>query len=249
MDTANANILICEDDTSASMEAAERFVCAAVRAVAKRGAFYVAISGGNSPKGMFGLLASREFEDLVPWQRTELFFADERCVPPESHESNYRNAFDLLLSTVPIADSNIHRMRGEDPPDAAAEAYEEELHGVMGTPPRFDLIMLGMGSDTHTASLFPGSPALQETGRHVVSNYVEKLNTHRLTLTLPVINHAEQVIILTFGEDKAEALAQAFHDPIDLNLHPVQGVRPTSGHLLWIVDRPAASKLYLDGHR
>lgn len=239
----NANILICEDGKNASQEAAERFACAAVRAVAKRGVFYVAISGGNSPRGMFELLAGREFEDLVPWARTELFFTDERCVPPESDESNYKMAFGLLLSTVPIPEANIHRMHGEDPPDVAAEAYEEELLRVMGPSPRFDLIVLGMGADTHTASLFPGTAALEETGRHVVANYVEKLNTHRLTLTLPVINHAEQVVVLTFGPDKADALAQALHGPVDTNLHPIQAVRPTSGHLLWIVDREAAAKL------
>lgn len=243
MDPVNTNMLVCEDEKNASCEAAERFACAAVRAVAKRGVFYVAIPGGNSPRGMFEMLSSREFEELVPWARTELFFTDERCVPPESDESNYKLASGLLLSTVPIPEANIHRMHGEDPPETAARQYEEEMLRVMDSSPRFDLIVLGMGMDTHTASLFPNSPALLETGRHVVANYVEKLNTYRLTLTLPVMNHAEQVIILAFGPDKADPLAEVLHGPVDTNLHPVQGICPAAGHLLWIVDRAAASKL------
>lgn len=243
MDPVNANILVCEDERNASLEAAERFVCAAVRAVAKRGVFYVAIPGGSSPRGMFGLLCGREFEDMVPWTRTELFFTDERCVPPESDESNFKLASELLMSTVPIPEVNIHRMRGEDPPEIAAEAYENELVRVMGPRPRFDLIVLGMGTNTHTASLFPNSPALQETGKHVVANYISSLNTYRLTLTFPAINQAEQVIILAFGADKSAPLAEVFRGTADTDLHPVQAIQPTSGHLLWIVDRAAASKL------
>lgn len=243
MGSIAANLLICVDDKGASREAADRFACAAVRAVAKRGMFSVAVPGGSSPRSMFEILASRDYEDIVPWSRTEFFFTDERCVPPESDESNYKLAFDLLLSTVPIPDLNIHRMLGEKPPDEAAERYEEEMHQVLGSIPRFDLVILGMGTDTHTASLFPNSPALLESGRHVVANYVEKLGSHRLTLTLPVINHAEQVLILAFGSDKAPPLAEALHGAVDTNQHPVQGVRPTSGHLLWVVDRAAASKL------
>lgn len=243
MSMENANILICQDDSAASMEAAERFACAAVRAVAKRGAFYVAVSGGSSPKRMYEILASRDFADLVPWARTELFFTDERCVPPESEDSNYRMVNKLLLSTVPIPESNVHRFHGEDPPEAAAAAYEHEIHRVMGGNPLFDLIVLGMGPDSHTASLFPNSPALREGGRHAAANYVEKLGACRLTLTIPTINHSESVIILAMGEGKADALAEVLNGPIDMDIHPVQAIQPMHGRLLWIVDRQAASRL------
>lgn len=243
MDEMRANIMVCESAKAASIEAAERFACAAVRAVARYGVFHVAVPGGSSPKSMYELLARPEFRDLAPWSRTELFFTDERCVPPDSAESNYGAVRNQLVSLVPLPEPNVHRMRGEDDPEAAADAYEEELHKVMGVSRRFNLIVLGMGADTHTASLFPGSSALTATGRHVVPNYVERLHSYRLTLTLPVINQAEQVIVLAFGSDKAQALADALRGPEDVNRHPVQGVQPVSGHLLWLVDREAASKL------
>lgn len=243
MDGTPYNLLICEDAESAAREAAERFACAAVRAVAKRGAFHVAVPGGSSPRGMFHYLASRDFQQLVPWSPTELFFTDERCVPPESDESNYRLVSESLLSEVAIAEDSIHRMRGEDTPEQAALDYESELHRAMGPSPCFDLIVLGMGVDTHTASLFPNSNAVLETGKHVVADYVEKLGAYRLTMTLPLINNAEQVMILVHGADKAASLAEVMQGPRDSCLHPVQGVRPISGRLLWIVDRAAASLL------
>jgi 6-phosphogluconolactonase len=243
MDAGRANILVCKDAKSASQEAAERFACAAIRSVAERGGFFVAVCGGRDPVGMYETLAGREFVEIVPWVLTELFFTDERCVPPESEDSNYRLVYRLLLSTVPIPAPNIHRFKGEDPPEAAAAAYEREIHEVMGTTPRFDLIVLGLGDDAHVASLFPNTPVLHEAGRHAVAGYVEQLGAHRLTLTFPVINHARQVIILALGSGKAEALAVAMKGPLDVNLHPVQGVDPKSGHLLWIVDNEAASGL------
>lgn len=243
MDTGHANILICEDENAASREAAERFACASVRAVAERGAFNVAVPGGHSPRGMYELLAAREFSALIPWAHTEFFFTDERCVPPDSDQSNFRMVSELLLSTVPISEANVHRFRGEDSPDLAADRYEQEIEAVMGDSPRFDLIVLGMGDDTHAASLFPNSPALRESERHAAANYVEKLGVHRLTLTITVINHAESVIILAFGSGKADALAEVLNGPVDTDLHPVQAIHPVSGHLLWIIDRAAASRL------
>ena len=243
MRTGHSNILICQDDKAASREAAERFVCTAIRAVAERGTFLVAVSGGSSSKGLYELLSSRGYSELVPWTHTELFFADERCVPPESEESNYRMVHRLLLSTVPIPESNVHRFHGEDPPELAANAYEQEIHSVMGDSPCFDLIVLGMGADTHTASLFPFSPALKESGRHAVASYVETLGAYRLTLTVPLINHAESVIVLALGEAKATALATAVNGPIDTDAHPIQSIHPTHGRLLWIVDQAAASRL------
>jgi len=243
MDTRGENLLICADQVAASHEAAERFLCAAMRSVAERGSFFVAVCGGRSPVGMYEALAGREFADLVPWEFTELFFTDERCVPPESEDSNYRLVNHYLLSAVPIPEPNTHRFRGEDPPQQAAERYEREMHEVIGSIPRFDLIVLGLGQNTHIASLFPNTAALDEVGRHAVANYVGELDAHRLTLTFPVINHARQVLILAFGTDKAEALAVALTAPRDVSRRPVQGVHPTSGHLLWIADNAAASRL------
>ena len=243
MDIRRANILICEDEAAASREAAERFTCAAVRAVAERGSFYVAISGGTTPRGMLENLASEQNLPVFPWYRTELFFADERCVPPDSSDSNYRMVHELLLATVPIPETNVHRFEGELDPDIAAERYEEEIHRVMGWDPRFDLIVLGMGEDTHTASLFPHTPALHETGRHAIANYVHKLNAHRLTMTFQLINRACNIIILAFGKNKAQALSDAMCRCDDIELHPIQAVRPSQGRLLWIVDRAAASML------
>ncbi len=243
MDVGSANILVCRDSNAASQEAAERFACAAVRSVAERGEFFVAVCGGRDPVGMYEALAGREFVEIVPWQLTELFFTDERCVPPESDDSNYREVHRLLLATVPIPASNIHRFRGEDPPEQAAESYEREIREVMGPSPRFDLIVLGLGDNTHVASLFPKTDALHEVGRHAVANYVDELGAYRLTLTFPIINHARQVIILALGSRKAEPLSLALHGPSDPDLCPVHGVDPTSGHLLWVVDNDAASSL------
>lgn len=237
-----STVVICPDEKAASREAAERFVCSAVTSVAARGVFTVAVSGGSTPKRMYEMLA-RDSSELIPWMETELFFADERCVPPESDQSNYRNVHELLLATVPIPETNVHRARGEDEPEAAARKYESEIHEVLGESPAFDLIVLGMGADTHTASLFPHSPALRETGRHFVANYVEKLSEHRLTLTLQTINQAATVIILAFGKEKAPAVGDALLGAVDVESHPVQAVHPTHGRLLWILDRAAASHL------
>jgi len=243
MKTGHANILVCEDEKAAGREAAERFACLAIRAVALRGAFYVAVPGGTSPRGMFEMLASHEFVDVIPWSRIEIFFTDERCVPPESEDSNFRLVHNLLLSSVPVPEQNMHRFCAEYPPEVAAEEYEKELREVMGHQPRFDLIVLGMGKDTHTASLFPGSPALDERERLAVSHYVKQLNTCRLTLTLPVLNNAENVMILAFGEEKSEPLTQVLLGETNIRLHPVQAIQPHNGHLLWIADQASASRL------
>ena len=242
----HSTVLICPDEKLASREAAERFVCAAVRSVAIRGVFTAAVSGGNTPKGMYKILSRDEYSDLVPWAQTELFFADERCVPPESEQSNYRSVRELLLSTVPIPETNVHRAHGEDSPEEAANKYDKEIHEVLDDNPSFDLIILGMGADTHTASLFPHSSAIHEVGRHAVANYIEKLDAYRLTLTYPVIRQAETVIVQAYGDEKASAVREALLGPIDVDSHPVQGVCPTHGRLIWILDRASASHLIAD---
>jgi 6-phosphogluconolactonase len=238
-----ANILVCRDPQAVAEEAAEQFICAAQRSVAERGAFFVALSGGYSPRGTYKYLASEAIRDQVPWGKTFVSFTDERCVPPDHEESNYKLVNDLLLSKVPISPSNVCRFPGELPPVEAALQYEQVLRYRMGQDPRFDFILLGMGQDTHTASLFPNSPALNESTRLAVENFVARLNAYRLTLTIPVLRNARQIVILALGKQKASAVRDVLQGPTDEQAHPVQAIRPKNGRLLWIIDQEAASEL------
>ncbi len=237
------NLLVMKDSEAASQEVAQRFACAAVRAVADHGVFAVAIPGGSSPRRMFELLASPEYSCLVPWNNTQVFFTDERFVPSDHQESNYRLAYELLLSKVPIPEANIHRFATELTPHEAADAYEKEFKNTLGDYASLDMVILGIGSDTHTASLFPGSPALDEMNRFAAENYIEKLGAYRLTLTYPAINSAREVIILAMGADKADAVKIALSAEPDVFLHPVHGIKPSYGKLLWIIDKDSAAKL------
>lgn len=237
------NILVCENDEIVAQEAADRFVCAAVTSVAERGEFFAAIPGGWSPRGMFGLLAENDRAHLVPWSRVHIFFTDERCVPPDSKDSNYRLAHDMLLSKVPIPDENVHRFLAELSPEEAAAHYADDLRKRVGAPPVLDLIVLGMGKDGHTASLFPNSEALNEDREPAIAHYVPKLDAHRLTLTLAVINNARSIVILAMGYEKADVLHQVLQGDTPPSTHPVKAVKPAHGRLLWLVSRDAASKL------
>jgi 6-phosphogluconolactonase len=238
-----ADILICRDDTSVAVEAARRFVFHAAAAVNERGKFCVAIPGGFSPRGMFEQLARPEFAALIPWDRTHVFFTDERCVPPTDPDSNYKLARDLLLSRVPIPEDNVHRFQAELDPEQAARLYEEEIKHLVGECPAFDLIVLGMGKDTHTASLFPHSPALKEETRYAVANPLPGRGETRLTLTLPVFRRSLSTIVLVLGYEKSGPLHTVLISKIDPDAHPIQSIAPTSGDLLWIVDQDAASQL------
>jgi 6-phosphogluconolactonase len=223
--------------------AAEEFCAQAVAAVAERGKFTVALSGGSTPRSLYQLLASGAFPKL-PWDRTYFFFGDERHVPPDNPESNYRMANEAMLSKAPA--QNVFRIPAEmKDADAAAGAYEQTLRKFFsltpGELPRFDLILLGLGPDGHTASLFPGSSALNENKRLVVANWVEKFKTHRITFTYPVLNHATCVMFLASGADKAGILREVLENPqADL---PSQRVHPVDGRLVWLVDRAAAADL------
>ncbi len=224
---------------------ASEFASHASQAVSRSGRFTVALSGGSTPRSMFSLLASGAVPG-VPWERICFFWGDERHVPPNHPDSNYRMANQAMLSKVPVRPENIFRIPAENPNAAyAASAYEDTLRKSFGVKagefPRFDLILLGMGPDGHTASLFPGSPALQETKRIFVANHVAKLNTDRFTLTFPALNHARRVMFLVSGQDKASTIHEVLENPA-ANL-PSQGVSPTSGSLLWLLDRAAASGL------
>ena len=227
--------------------AAEEVIRAANEAVAASGRFTIALSGGSTPRSLNVLLATNARTSL-PWDRTFFFWGDERHVPPTDSESNYRMAEETLLSKVPVPRANVFRILAENA-DAAAAAlgYEETLRKFFalqpGEFPRFDLILLGVGPDGHTASLFPGTAALREKSRLVVANWVEKFKTDRITLTLPVLNAARCVVFLVSGTEKAAALHEVLETDAPGEQFPSKLVRPTDGQLIWLVDRAAASGL------
>jgi 6-phosphogluconolactonase len=223
--------------------AAAEFAAQASESVRARGRFAVALSGGSTPKSLYTLLATKL---SIPWDKVCFFWGDERHVPPDHADSNYRMANEALLSRVPVRPENVFRIRGEEEDvDDAARQYEEALqqffHLSSGEFPRFDLTLLGLGPDGHCASLFPGTSALNERHRLVVANWVEKFKTHRITFTFPVLNQAACVIFLASGPDKAAILHEVLENS-SANL-PSQQVRPTNGRLLWLVDSAAAGAL------
>jgi 6-phosphogluconolactonase len=227
--------------------AAEEVIHAAGEAVGARGRFTIALSGGNTPKSLYNLLATNGRSSL-PWDRMFFFFGDERHVAPNDAESNYRMANEAMLSKIPVAAGNVFRVPAENPDAAAAaELYEQTLRQFFalapGEFPSFDLILLGLGPDGHAASLFPGTAALQEKSRLVVANWVEKFKTHRITFTLPVLNAARCVVFLVSGTDKAPALKAVLEGDASGEQYPAKLVRPASGKLIWMVDRAAASEL------
>lgn len=233
-------------DTAAELfhAAARDFVSLASQAVKNRGRFYVALSGGSTPKRLYGLLAS-EYAGAVPWNKSYFFFGDERSVPPDHPESNYRMVNEAMFSKVPVPPGNVFRIPAEKDAAVAAQEYEETLRSFFDLQPnqlpRFDLILLGVGPDGHTASLFPGSPALTETTRLVVANWVEKFKTYRITFTFPVLNHAACAMFLASGADKAGILHEVLENP-NANL-PSQRVRLDDGKLVWLLDRDAGGLL------
>jgi 6-phosphogluconolactonase len=227
--------------------AAEEVFRAAEDSVAERGRFTIALSGGSTPKSLYNLLATNA-RIALPWDRMFFFWGDERHVGPDDPESNYRMANDAMLSKVAVPPANILRVPAENPDAAAAAAaYEQTLIKFFalkpGQFPRFDLILLGLGPDGHTASLFPGTAALSETTRLVVANRVEKMKTFRITLTLPVLNAAECVTFLVSGTDKAEVLKTVLEGDAPPEQYPAKMVRPAKGKLIWFLDRAAASAL------
>jgi 6-phosphogluconolactonase len=224
-------------------------------AVRASGRAMVALSGGKTPATVYRTLAL-EYLDSLEWDKVHVFFSDERCVPPDDPESNYRMAYESLISRVAIQGANVHRMKGEIEPSAAAEDYSSEIRAVVSGgpcpetgsmprshPPCFDLILLGMGEDGHTASIFPGSEVVKERAALVAAPFVPKLDVHRLTLTPPMIQHAWRIIVLTTGEAKSEALAQAINGPYDPNVYPAQIVREAKGDVIWMVNPAAAERL------
>lgn len=218
-------------------------------AVCARGVARIAISGGSAPKRMFELLADpvHPFRTRIDWNRLLIFFVDERCVPPDSQDSNFRLVKETLFSKVPLPEENVVRIEGELEPEVAAARYESSIRNrfrLEGAQlPRFDLIVLGMGTNGHTASLFPDSDALHEMMRLAVPNHVEDKNPWRVTLTWPVINHADKIFFLIQDGSKAEVLREVLLGPYQPETLPSQLIRPESGELSFLLDRAAAAKL------
>ena len=237
-------IVVKENLPNLGRYAAERFVALASDNLDRGDRFSVALSGGSTPKALYRLLSSDDFRYRIDWNRIHFFFSDERCVPADSPESNYRLAAESLLNPLGVAEANVFRWRGEDDPEKAASKYEFEIKSFFRSDlPVFDLILLGMGADGHTASLFPYSPAIHETKRLAVSNWVEKLTADRLTFTYPLINNAANVMLLVAGYEKADALREVLAGSKSIDDLPARGVQPISGSLTWVVDAPAASLL------
>jgi 6-phosphogluconolactonase len=287
-----AEIRTYPDSDRLARAAAQQFRTLAAGAIAAHGLFAVALAGGSTPRAAYALLATEEFaarpstesilskaEGLrtgVDWSRVHIFWGDERCVPPDHPDSNYRMVRETLLDHIPLPARNVHRIRGEINPEEAAADYERTLRsffaqqpkrhycGTGGTccatgeketrvlpipsvvsavEPRFDLVLLGMGQDGHTASLFPGTAALHEGARWVVAHYVDKLSAWRVTLTPVVFNAAAHVTFIVSGAGKAERLREVLAGPYQPDVLPAQVVRPTDGRLLWLVDAAAAAHL------
>ncbi|MBA3438706.1 MAG: 6-phosphogluconolactonase [Pyrinomonadaceae bacterium] len=241
-------VIIREDKDALAIAAAARFVVAAEEATINRGSFRIALAGGSTPRTLYELLAGDEWRERVAWNKTHVFWGDERHVPPDHADSNYRMAQEALLARVPVPSENIHRIKAEqtDAPGVASE-YEETLRESFQLEaaelPCFDLVLLGMGADGHTASLFPNTDALQASeNRLAVAVWVEQFAQHRITLTLQVLSNARCVMFLVAGEDKAETLRTVLDETQDRRL-PAGLVRPTAGKLVWLVDKAAASLL------
>lgn len=237
--------MIVEDLEELRRVAAVKFVDVANNAINEKGRFQVSLAGGSTPRSLYRLLASAEYREKIDWSKVFLFFGDERFVPPDHPDSNYRMAKENLFDLIDIPDANIFRWPTENVnAEQAGAEYERTLNDFFGsdTFARFDLILLGMGADGHTASLFPNTAALNEEQRIAVANRVDRLDTTRLTLTFPVINNAANVVFLLAGEEKADTLRDILEGAPDPEKYPAQSIKP-AGKLIWIVEKKAASKL------
>jgi 6-phosphogluconolactonase len=230
--------------------AAEYITRIATDAISKRRRFTIALSGGSTPRPVYSRLATEPFLHQIDWSRVHVFFGDERCVPPDNPQSNFKMAQDALFEHVPLIPSNIHRIHGEDPPEKAAAAYiavlEKTLGGKSGSgAPNdpIDLVLLGMGDNGHTASLFPGMPELLKDPQWVAAKYVAEVSVWRVTLTPVVLNSARNVAFLVSGADKAEMVTKILEGPYVPEELPSQIIKPTNGDLRWLLDSPAAMHL------
>ena len=248
MKQSEYHLEIYDNPQELAWAAASRFASLAEQSIAERGTFTVALSGGSTPKAMFSLLAKSPFSTSLPWSDIQFFWGDERCVLPDHPDSNFRMTTETLLSKVAAAPEKIFRIPAEDDDhQRAAERYATTLRQTFNSEtPQFDLVFLGMGADGHTASLFPGTKALQATDQIAVANFVEKLNAWRITLTAKTINNARNVIFLIAGEDKAATLQNVLEGEYHPQTYPSQLIQPSSGSLLWMLDEAASSLLHTD---
>lgn len=244
--TTMPDVLTLADPEAVAEAAAEIFVATAAAAVEARGRFVVALAGGSTPEVLYRRLAGPDYAQRVPWRHTWIVFGDERCVPEDHDDSNYRMARETLLDHVPIPRHQVLRMEGEHPQASrGAFFYEERLRRLYPDAdfPRLDLCLLGMGDDGHTASLFPGTDALEERERWVSANYLAYRHTWRITLTLPVLTHAAQILFLVTGSAKAERVAEVFGGAPHEDTHPAELVIPEDGSREVLLDRAAAALL------
>jgi 6-phosphogluconolactonase len=246
---ANRKVELFASGMEIAQRAADEVVRIASEAAAARGAFTIALSGGSTPKVLYALLAENPaLRNSLPWDKMKVFFGDERHVGPGQADSNFQMASDSMLSKVPLQPKQIHRIKGEYPDTAqAAVEYQATIQREFGLKagefPRFDLVLLGMGSEGHTLSLFPGTKALHETQRIVTRNWVGKLYTERITLTAPAANNAANIIFMIAGADKACALKAVLEGPHEPEQLPAQMIQPSNGKLLWLMDQAAGSML------
>jgi 6-phosphogluconolactonase len=249
MRSPKPEIRIAADAEELTRAAAEEFVSGAEEAVRAKGFFAVVLSGGSTPKSLYALLATdASFRARMPWDRIHFFWGDERHVSPDHPESNYRMVYEIMLSKVPVHPQNVPRIKAENP-DAtkAADDYERmlrEFFRLQGKQlPRWDLVLLGLGPDGHTASIFPGSDAARNQTRLVAANWVEKLKAFRITLTIPALNNGACILFLVSGEEKAEILRTVLQEKHQAERLPAQLIQPTGGRMIWLVDRAAARLL------
>jgi 6-phosphogluconolactonase len=242
-DSRKLEIKVVPDAKAVAAEAAERVAAAAERAVAERGRFSIALSGGSTPKALYALLAAEPYRSRIDWSKVHILFGDERAVPPDHKDSNFKMADEALLSKVPIPKAQVYRMKGElgDKADQAAKEYGLMLKAEF--PDGLDVVLLGMGGDGHTASIFPGTMAVKEKEHRVVGYFADNSSTGkswRITMTAPFINEAREILVLLAGADKATRLKEVLEGPEDPNRLPIQLIKPTQGKIVWIMDVGAA---------
>lgn len=236
-------IQIYNNTEEINTEAAALFVTSAEKAIAQKGKFTAVLTGGSSPAGVYKLLASDAYKNKIDWSKVFIFWGDERWVPLNDDLSNAKMSYATLLSHVPVAQENIFEMYKDGvTPEDYAITYEQSIRTVLGEEGKFDLILLGMGDDGHTASLFPGQAVLDEQKKWVAAYYLEPQKMHRITLTAPLINKAEKIVVIAFGEKKAHALKEVLHGDYNPNNYPMQLIKPETGELLFLVDKNAAGK-------
>ncbi len=246
--SSRREIQVFEDIAALSRGAAQMIIDVGNSAIRSSGRFTLTLAGGSTPKSLYALLASDEFRGRIDWSKVHFFWGDERSVPPIHQDSNFRMARETLLSKIGAPMTNIHRILSEKTVSSeAARTYAEELKRffalVDGQWPRFDLVLLGMGPDGHTASLFPGTPVVHENAAMVDSPWVDKFKTFRITLTPPAINHAAHILFFVAGSDKAPALHEVLEGKFQPDVYPSQIIQPVDGQLTWMVDRAAAGQL------